>query len=747
VIDPDDPHEIQLAKQAKIIEALINRAERSHEVGGSAYSLFESAIALQAKVWEKTKDLEKALDTLGRASSELEVAYQTQERIQRNLADAMVAMEDGFALFSEERLQVCNAQFRHLLPDVEPLIKPGLGFDDYLAAVNASKYLNTDENGVIGRPQPLVKEQGSSQRFSSFVVVLKNDHWFQISYRQTSSDNITVLQTEITDIVRENRREKNRLINQQAHFLQAAFDHMSLGICTFSSSGELLVRNERFGELLGVPLSLLKKRSRFQRIVEHVERHEILDRQSRRPEFAGWFKATRRGETVQERFRRRDGMSLDIRIHSLPDDGFIVSIMDVTTETQAASLLERRVQERTVELTEANRLLQIHTNEQIKIETALRQAKEAAETAHTSKTRFLAAASHDLLQPINAAKLYLSMLTETVGQPGAKEVVSRLNRSFTSIESLLQALLDISRLDSSGAEFNITSFNLGTPLQGLAEDLAALATEKGIDLRIVPSTRWVTSDQRYLMRCVQNLVVNAIQYTEHGRVLVGCRRCGNRLRIEVWDTGIGIKKEDQARIFNEFTRAGGAGKGTGMGLGLSIVERACRHLDHPIRLLSQPGRGSVFSIEVPLAVPDQASACEIPMMELMLDGNLDLIVMVVENDADELHAMTQILESWGASVLAAGSTAEAAALMQEIGTAPDILLADYQLDDGDNGIETIRTLRSLSGVEIPAVIISANRQRDFVRLGREMSFAVLAKPVHPVRLRALIDWKTRARVA
>ncbi|WP_046120829.1 hybrid sensor histidine kinase/response regulator [Ensifer aridi] len=747
MINPDEPYEIQIAKQAKIIEALINRAERSHEVGGSAYSLFESAIALQAKVWEKTKDLEKALDTLGRASSELEIAYQTQERIQRNLADAMVAMEDGFALFSEERLQVCNAQFRHLLPDVEPLIKPGLGFDDYLAAVDASKYLNRDEKGEIGRPQPVVKEQRSGQRFSSFVVALRNDRWFQISYRQTSSDNITVLQTEITDIVRENRREKNRLIDQQAHFLQAAFDHMSLGICTFSSGGELLVRNERFGELLGVPLSLLKKGSRFQRIVEHVERHEILDRKGRRSGFAGWFKAARRGETVQERFKRRDGMSLDIRVRSLPDDGFIVSIMDVTTETQAAALLEQRVQERTAELTEANRLLQIHADEQAKIEAALRQAKEAAESAHASKTRFLAAASHDLLQPINAAKLYLSMLTETVGQPGAEEVVSRLNRSFTSIESLLQALLDISRLDSSGAEFNITSFNLGTLLQGVAEDLAPLAAEKEIDLRIVPSTRWVTSDQRYLMRCVQNLVVNAIQYTEHGRVLVGCRLSGNRLRIEVWDTGIGISEEDQTRIFNEFTRAAGAEKGTGMGLGLSIVERACRHLDHPIRLVSRPSRGSVFSIEVPVAAPGRASICEGPTMESMIDGSLDLIVMVIENDPAELHAMTQILESWGASVLAAGSTADAVALMQEIGTAPDILLADYQLDDGDNGIETIRTLRALAGVEIPAVIISANRQREFLRLCNEMSFAMLAKPVQPVRLRALIDWKTRARVA
>ncbi len=746
MIDPNEPHEIQIAKQAKIIEALINRAERAHEVGGSAYSLFESAIALQGKVWEKTKDLERALDTLGRASSELEIAYQTQERIQRNLADAMVAMEGGFALFSEDRLQVCNAQFRELLPDIEPLIKPGLEFDDYLAAVNTSKYLNPDENGVIGRTQLLMPGR-PGRRFSSFIMVLRNDRWFQFSCRLTSSGNIAVLQTEVTNIVRENRREKNRLIDQQAHFLQAAFDHMSLGICTFSSRSELLIHNERFGELLGVPLPLLKKGTRFQRIVEHVERHEILDRKDRRSDFAGWFRAIRRNETVQERFRRRDGMSLDIRIRSLPDDGFIVSVMDVTAETQAAALLEQRVQERTAELTEANRLLQIHADEQRKTEAALRQAKEAAEAAHTSKTRFLAAASHDLLQPINAAKLYLSMLTERVGEPGANEVVSRLNRSFTSIESLLQALLDISRLDSSGAEFNITSFDLGSLLQGVAEDLAPLATEKGIDLRIVPSTRWVTSDQRYLMRCIQNLVVNAIQYTERGRVLVGCRLRRNRVRIEVWDTGIGISEEDKTRIFNEFTRAGGAGKSTGMGLGLSIVERACRHLDHPVRLISEPGLGSVFSIEVPLAVPGRASACENPTMEPIADGGLDLIVMLVENDADELDAMTQVLESWGASVLAASSTAEATALMQEIGTAPDILLADYQLDGGDNGIETIRTLRALAGVEIPAVIISANRQRDFVRLGDEMSFAVLAKPVQPVRLRALIDWKTRARVA
>lgn len=749
MIDPSDPPEVQIAKQARIIEALINRAERGHEVGGTAYSLFQSAITLQAKVWEKTKDLEKALDTLGRASSELEIAYQTQERMQRNLADAMVAMEGGFALFSEDRLQVCNTQFRRLLPDVEPLIKPGLAFDDYLRAVEVSKSLASEEDAgvkAVRRSPASGLPEAPGHGFSSFVIALRNDRWFQISCRQTTSGNIAVLQTEITDLVRENRREKDRLIDQQAHLLQAAFDHMSLGVCTFSSDGELLVHNERFSALLGLPLPLLKKGASFQRILEHIERHEIVDRKSRRPELARWFKALRRGETVQQHFRRRDGMRLDMRLHSLPDDGFIVSLMDVTAETEAAALLEQRVAERTAELTEANRQLQVHAAEQTKIEGALRLAKEAAESAHVSKTRFLAAASHDLLQPINAAKLYLSTLTETVEEGGAREVVNRLNRSFTSIETLLQALLDISRLDSSGAEFNITSFSIGNMLQGLSEDLAPLAAEKRIELRIVPSSRWVTSDQRYLMRSVQNLVVNAIQYTERGRVLVGCRLAGTRLRIEVWDTGIGISETDQARVFKEFTRGGG-GKGTGMGLGLSIVERACRHLDHPVRLVSRPGVGSMFSIEVPLAAPGHVTVYENPVVEAAPTGDLDLIVMVVENDADELHAMTQKLEGWGASVLAAGSTLEAISLMQEIGTPPDIVLADYQLDEEDNGIETIRTLRALAGCEIPAIIISANRHRDFQAQADEMSYAVLTKPVQLVRLRALIDWKTRARVA
>lgn len=275
MIDPEEPLEVQVAKQARIIEALISRTERGHEVGGSAYSLFQSAIALRAAVWEKTKDLEQALDTLGRASTELEHAQRSQERMQKTLADAMIAMEGGFALFSEGHLQVCNDLFRHLLPDVEPLIEPGLAFDDYVRAVEASRYLSPRDRkraqGAAGR-----RASPRHLRPASKVVALRNDRWFQISCRQTTSGNIVVLQTEITDIVRQNRREKDRLIDQHAQLLQAAFDHMPLGVCTFSAAGELLVRNESFGELLGVPLPLLEKGTGFRRIVDYVERFEVL---------------------------------------------------------------------------------------------------------------------------------------------------------------------------------------------------------------------------------------------------------------------------------------------------------------------------------------------------------------------------------------------------------------------------------------------------------------------------------------
>ncbi|SMX32357.1 ATP-binding response regulator [Actibacterium lipolyticum] len=743
MIDPSDPLELQVEKQAKIIEALLKRANREHDVGGSAYTLFQSAIALQGEVWEKTRDLERALDTLGQASHELEVARFAREQTQKNLAVALDVMEGGFALFVEEKMQVCNDLFKNLLPDIAEKITPGLELEEYFDVLDHSTWLEDNGEGVR-RPVSDAGPTQASGAGASFVLELRNDRWFQISQQRTSPDNIIVLQTEITEIVRKNRSEKDQLIDQQAHFLQAAFDHMSLGICTFSADGRLLLHNARFGELLALPYTLVQKGTTFRQILQFIKKNQLLVNFATYSDIDGWMDRLRYDGSLQERIRHANGAVVDLHVHWLPDGGFLVNIMDVTVESQTTEMLEKRVEERTFELTEANKRLRAQYEEQAKVEEELRLAKEEAESAVSSKTRFLAAASHDLLQPINAAKLFISTLMEFSRGTNLSETVERLDGSFTSIESLLHALLDISRLDSTGTEISVSEFGIGELLHSVKEDYAPLAEKKGIRLDIVRSSIWVRSDQRYLLRSVQNLIVNAIQYTDTGRVLVGCRRRGDVVVLEVWDTGIGISRKDQKRVFNEFTRADNVQSGTGMGLGLSIVERACRHLGHKIHLRSKPKVGSVFSIEMPIAArPADLAAPEPADARYTAEAEMDLIVVIVENDADVLFATTQRLENWGASVLGASSTLEAVALVRDIGMAPDIILADYQLDDDDTGIKAITALRQVTGADIPAIMITADRGESLISAGVEHGFTVLTKPVQLSRLRPLIDWKTR----
>ncbi len=735
MINPDDPLEIQVAKQAKIIEALLRRSGRQHEVGTTAYSAFQSAIAFQGQIWAKTRDLE-------RASSELQTLRMLRERTQKNLTDALSVMEGGFALFSKGRLQVCNDLFRSLLPDLTDRIVPGLETSDFFEALADSTHLaplDEKNSALLAEARNGPPDTG----LQSFVIALSGDRWFQISQQWASSDNVIVLATEITDIVRKSRSEKNQLIDMQGHYLQAAFEHMSLGICTFSRAGTVMIHNDRFRQLLGLPYTLVQKGAKFRAIAEFIRSHELFAPDDI-AEIAYWTDAARHTGGLRKTLRHASGRVLDLHVHKLPDHGFLVDIKDTTLEFQATEELERRVNQRTSALTEANLRLTTQYEQQARVEEELRVAKELAEAAVSSKTRFLAAASHDLLQPINAAKLLLSTLGDLAPEGKIGDIVQRLEGSFQSIEELLHALLDISRLESTDTGLSQTEFCLGPLIEAVTEDQVPLALKRNIRLCAVPSTVWVRSDQRYLMRSIQNLVVNAIQYTpKDGRVLVGCRRKGDQVVLEVWDTGIGISLKDQARIFEEFTRAENVPSGPGMGLGLSIVDRTCRHLGHRLGVRSKPGVGSVFSIAM-----DAVSARETEVSPEMktppsTHETMNLIVLVVENDADVLFASTSKLESWGASVLAASSTREARAMVQDIGIPPDIILADYQLDEDDNGIDTIRAIRSDTGVQVPAIMITADRAPWLVEAGVAEDFTVLTKPVQLSRLRPLIDWKTR----
>lgn len=733
LIDPADTLESQVQKQGKIIDALIRRTMRRHNFGDSAYAAFQSAIALQGQVWAKTRDLE-------RASSELETLRFDRERSRKNLTDALSVMEGGFALFTDGRLEVFNDLFRSLLPDQADKIRPGLQLDDYFEAILACRYLINPD----GRAREGLERARQIPRHLarvSFVLGFRGDRWFQFSQQRTSSDNLIILQTEITDIVRRNRLEKDQLIDRQSHYLQAAFDHMSAGIGTFSSKGDLQIHNDGFRELVGLPMRLVQPGTRFSEIIEFIKSNYLLSQIDLRG-MTEWRQILRTKGRLRKRLTHGSGQVLDLQAYSLPDLGFLVDISDVTLEAQTTRLLEERVQERTAELTEANRLLTEQSEHQARVKEELHRAKEKAEAAVSSKTRFLAAASHDLLQPMNAAKLLLSTLSDATKESELHNLVERLRGSFASMESLLQALLDISRLESTESELSPTDFCLGPLMSSVIEDQRPLAAERGVSLHVVPSSLWVRSDQRYLMRSIQNLVVNALQYTENGKVLLGCRRRGDRVILEVYDTGIGICEEDQTRIFDEFTRADNVSPGSGMGLGLSIVDRTCRQLGHEVSVRSLPGHGSVFSIEMERAAA-QVSAHDLEDEDETDDPEaLDLLVLAVENDPTLLFATVRVLEGWGVSVFGTSTIEEALAVVNDAGIPPDVILADYHLDAGETGIEAITALREKLGLQIPAIMITADRSSELLQRGQEIGFSVLTKPVDLRRLRRLLEQKT-----
>lgn len=735
IFDPEEGLENRLARQQKIIDALIRRSERQNDVGPSAFNAFQSAIALQERVEAQTRDLK-------RAENELESVRYERERNRRSLVEALSSMAEGVALFMDGQLHVTNDFFGHLLPDCAEDIMPGLGIGRFFKLIAESRAFVGSEPSLVDTGVLLSQTRGLENR--TVVVELDDDRWYQLNAQHTSRDNIVLLVTEITDLVRRNRFEKEMLIDLQEDYLRAVFQAMSSGVCTISSTGQIMMTNFRFHELLGLPASAIRPGMSVVELVGDLAARGLVDEVSA-ARLSHWRDELSAKGAIRRRIRHGDDEFLEIHADRLPDGGFVVDVKDVTLEVRTTEMLEVRVRERTAELTLANEKLVRQYHEKAQVEEKLRIAKEKAEAATSSKTRFLAAASHDLLQPINAAKLLISTLKEATHGTDYFPLVERLYGSFGSAEQLLRSLLDISKLESAASdEVTVTNVSLGAIMGGIHSDQALVAEQKNVKLDVVPCSLPVKSDSTYLLRSIQNLVVNAIQYTEPGgRVLVGCRRKGDRVVVQVWDTGIGIALSDQQRIFEEFTRAESVPLGSGMGLGLSVVDRACRLLGHKLSVRSKPGVGSVFSIEMDVAdgmpVPNE------PTGSLPETGNeaMDYIVLVIENDDDVLFGTTTWLERQGASVLPARSIDEAVRHVEDIGMPPDIILADYQLDDGDTGVEGITRLRLMTGSHIPAIMITANRSEGLREAGKLNDVAVMTKPVKLARLRQLIDWKVR----
>lgn len=429
--------------------------------------------------------------------------------------------------------------------------------------------------------------------------------------------------------------------------------------------------------------------------------------------------------------------------------GYFTLYQDITERRLAEQALqetnetlEQRVRERTHALSVVNKELRKENTIRALMEDELRQAKSDAEAANLGKTRFLAAASHDLLQPLNAARLFSSALAQKSHSDETRQLVDNLDGSLKAAEELITAILDISKLDAGALEPSITDFCVSDLFSTLSVEFTAMAVDKSLKFRCHPCKQVVRSDQQMLRRILQNFLSNAIRYTQNGGILLGCRKRGNKLRFEVWDTGVGIPQSKLKEVFEEFRRIDNPkhSQVQGLGLGLAITERIARMLEHRLRVRSWPTKGTVFSVEVPLGVAENAVKQKPENRGWIRSKGLNGVrVLVIDNEPKILEGMSALLGGWSCEVAVAISGNEAIARIQEEHFEPDIILADYHLSETDTGVNALKEIQILTDRDIPAVVITADRTEEVKTDIAAAGAQLLTKPIRPAALRAIIN--------
>ncbi len=380
----------------------------------------------------------------------------------------------------------------------------------------------------------------------------------------------------------------------------------------------------------------------------------------------------------------------------------------------------------------------------------LRSKKEEAETATRAKSRFLAAASHDLRQPIHALGMFVARLAQLPHDRETRHLIGNLEASVRAMQDLLDALLDISRLDADAVRVQLQPVPLAPLFEQLRGALMPVATDKGLRLRVRDSALWVQSDPTLLHRILLNLVSNALRYTGHGGVLVGCRRSrgGSHLWLEVWDTGVGIPAEHQQDIFREFYQIGNPerDRSKGLGLGLNIVDRTARLLGHELKLCSVPGHGTRFRLELPLAPAGDLQALMAAEQPQQLVDVRGLRILVIEDDRQSAQALRGLLDSWGC-VVAVVEGLQGALTVVDGGFVPDLVLSDFRLRAGESGMQTLQTLRTQLERPLPACLMSGDTDPELIQACRDAGLPLLHKPVRPAKLRTLIRRLARPQPA
>jgi Na+/proline symporter/CheY-like chemotaxis protein/anti-sigma regulatory factor (Ser/Thr protein kinase) len=517
--------------------------------------------------------------------------------------------------------------------------------------------------------------------------------------------------------------------------LEATLDNMSQGVAVVDRDLRLVGWNRRYLQLLDFPDGIVQLGHPIEELIRFNAERGLLGNGELESEVRKRLEHLRSGSVYRYERSWPNGAVIEIQGNPMPGGGYVTTFTDITHFKE----IERKLQE--VNETLEQRVLQ-RTRELSDAVKEVEDARQTAEAANLSKTRFLAAASHDLLQPMNAARLFISILREQQQNDSDQaQLVKRVDRSLAAAEELLSALLDISKLDSGMYRPEPEAIDVEHLFEQLRRRFRALAMNRGLELRIHALEGFVYSDPKLLSRILQNFLANAIRYTESGGVMLGCRRHGGGLRLSVWDTGVGIDPKDSDAIFQEFHRLEYAQRldEKGLGLGLAICDRIARMLDHEITVSSRPQRGSCFSVTVPLATPAaiEARAREVGAAaeHSPLQG---LTVLCVDNEPDILEGMKMLLERWGCTVRLAANRAQSEQQVYQFG-APDFVLVDFHLAEQGNGLDVLAGLEQSLGTALPAIVITADRSTRLEDEVRTRGYGLLRKPIKPGALRTLIS--------
>ncbi len=733
-------------KLEKMVQVLMDQVEQGIDMQGNAFSLFQTAILLEDKIRERTQTLQTALRDLENTNRALTAAKEQTETAQTRLMEAIESISEGFVHFdNQDRMVLCNTKFLEFFPGIDQVLQSGMPFE------RLSRW--TVETGlIVDIDEP--REEWLKQRARAhhnpadpIVMRLATGRWLQVRERSTRDGGTVSLYTDITAIKMRERLRHEQELAEKSILLQSTLDNLAQGVSVFDRDLKLVAWNDRFRELLDLPDSLVSCGVSFE---------EYVAFRSQRGDYgsdadtavAVRLDCVRRTRPLHVEQTLANGTVVEVRRAPMPGGGFVTTYTDITERKRAAEqlreindTLERRVAERTAELTELNGQLRQEIFQRARVEAALTLAKQEAEAANLGKTKFLAAASHDLLQPLNAARLFVSALTERPLAAKEREFANRIGKALENVEALLATLMDISKFDAGVIAPRPFDFRIGEMLQALAEDYAPIAADEQVQLTVVPSALITRSDPALLARILRNLLSNAIRYSPGGRVVVGCRRRGHRVRIEVWDCGVGIPETQLQEIFEEFRQLNHVHHHAdkSFGLGLAIAKRIARVLDHRIDVRSRLGHGSMFAVEAPMGNMTARHTAPSGLGGTPDHGIRGAVVLVIDNDESALAGMRELLHGWECVTIAAHDGEAAGRALRESGNMADLAIASYDLNGGMTGLETINAIRRDVGVDMPGILVSAERRPDDLDRVRSRGLHLLDKPIKPAKLRALMS--------